>query len=144
MILSKEDFLMQGLKVSSDDPHFVEAAIRAVELTVVIPAIGETAYVMCRDEKDPESEMYVAREGSDTVGGLKAAIAHLAYEVMLNDTAAVTRFGSVRKTDEHSQPLDSETLQNVAYLHHTIGWGYLKQVAKYLGIELSQSSNWML
>ena len=91
MILTKEEFLNYGFKVSADSS--AELAIKECELFHVKSALTDEVYLRCQEESE---EMEIIREGGNLNGkvyaGLKFAIAHLSFAYLLRPSSLKTRY----------------------------------------------------
>ena len=140
MILTKEEFLNYGFKVSADSS--AELAIKECELFHVKSALTDEVYLRCQEESE---DMEIIREGGNLNGkvyaGLKFAIAHLSFAYLLRQNVAATRMGSVLKDSEYSSQVDSATLFEVMNFNISIGNAALREVCEYFQLDTDRVTN---
>lgn len=132
MILSPDEFINFGLKMSVDEPTLLRA-LEDAELFYIKSVIGDTNYInYSTNTFTPDSMEYVILNGgiydNHYYAGLKRAVANVAYAFLLRMNVNATRFGTVRKYDDNSSNVDETLLYNTTKHHFTIGKAYLKEV----------------
>ena len=136
MILTPTELLAMGLNISTEIPQTkVAAAIEEAELSILKPAIGDTNYIalLGMQSNDPAiaGGQYTKADGTVVfLAGVKKAAAYLAFACLLRHNISATVFGSVQKTDEHSQNADP---WEWCRYNFQVGASYLREVAAALG-----------
>lgn len=150
MITTTTDLLNSGLNVSDEITDArLERVIRDTEMGIVKPRLGDPVYIEIND--DPVTyEDYIkggvvtytthdrcGREVEKTVllSGLKEAVCHIAFGMLLRDNAVSTTYGSVIKEDEFSVWNAPDEIRGTAVMHYELGLHYLDEVCEALGVE---------
>lgn len=145
MIIDINYLLDYGLPVSDEiASERIERAIFTAEQYIVKPRLGDY-YITITD--DPDDYYYILNGGPVTDGeksaylaGLKPAMAHLAFAVLLNQMVNATAFGSVIKKDEYSEPADDTRLRQAGMNNAEIGMQYLKEITDWLKIDNAEKN----
>ena len=140
MIIDINYLLDYGLPVSDEiSSERLERAIFTAEQVIVKPRLGDY-YIAITD--DPDEYYDILNGGPVTDGdksaylaGLKPAMAHLAFAVLLNQMVNATAFSSVIKTEEYSEPADDTRLRQAGMNNAEIGLQYLREITDWLKID---------
>lgn len=140
MIIDTNYLLDYGLPVSEEiASERIERAIWTAEQYIVKPRLGDY-YIAITD--DPDDYYYILNGGPVTDGeksaylaGLKPAMAHLAFAVLINQELNATAFGSVIKIDDYSNPAGEAKLRQAGMNNTEIGMQYLKEITDWLKID---------
>lgn len=132
-----------GLPIGTEIPQArLQNAIDAAELYIVKRAVGDSAYIQMQSiaATDPKfigglvtvggSQMYIA--------GLKRALCHIAFAMLLQQNANATTFGVVKKSDEHSV---AEDPFSIAKHNYSIGIDYLRDVCVAMGFKFRNTNH---
>lgn len=135
MILTVDDFLAMGFKVSVDGQEVLRA-IEEAEFFYIKSVIGDDLYIRYSSTVfDPGTLEYILLNGGVYnnlfFSGLKRAVANIAFAFLLRMNVNAVRFGTVRKEDENSSNVEENLLYNASKHHFTIGKAYLKEFADY-------------
>lgn len=145
MIIDTNYLLDYGLPISDEiASERIERAIFTAEQYIVKPRLGDY-YTAITD--DPDEYYNILNGGTVTDGGktaylagLKPAMAHLAFAVLINQMVNATAFGSVIKTEEYSGPADDTRLRQAGMGNAEIGMQYLKEITDWLKIDNAEKS----
>lgn len=133
MILTVEEFIDSGLKVSVDNKN-AQQAIEDAELFYVKSVLGDSNYIHFNEPViEGTPDYYIVNGGivNDIfVPGLKRAISHIAFAFLIRMNINAVRFGTVKKDDQNSSNADETTIYNTAKHHFTIGKAYLKNTCQ--------------
>lgn len=150
MITTTNELLNSGLPVSDEvDNAKLQMALHTAENYIVRPRLTNERYIGI--EENPEEYAAILNGGKLLEGdityyfsGLKAAIHHLAYALLMRDNLNATSFGTVTKKDDYSEVSAEERLRTVVMYHTEIGLAYLKEIEQYFGIDnkLNNLNNW--
>lgn len=69
------------------------------------------------------------------LAGLKRAMCHLSYAILIRENINATSFGTVTKKDDYSDVASEERIHRVGMQNGEIGMQYLKEVTDFLGIK---------
>lgn len=136
MILTPNELVSMGLNIGSEIPQAkLQAAIEEGELSVIKPAIGDTAYIaaLSLQQNDP---LLIGGQATDPdggavyVAGLKKAVGYIAFACLIRHTMQSTSFGTVQKNDDHSTNTDP---WEWARYNFGVGTRYLREVAAAAG-----------
>lgn len=136
MILTPTELVNMGLNIGSEiPPAKLTAAITEAELSVIKPAIGDTAYIaaLALQATDPlvQGGQTVNPKGETVyVAGLKKAAGYIAFACLIRHTMQSTNFGTVQKNDEHSTNTDP---WEWARYNFGVGTRFLREVAAAAG-----------
>lgn len=125
-----------GLNIGSEiPPAKLTAAINEAELSVIKPAIGDTAYIaaLAMQATDPLVQGgQTTDQHGDTVyvAGLKKAAGYIAFACLIRHTMQSTNFGTVQKNDGHSTNTDP---WEWARYNFGVGTRFLREVAAAAG-----------
>lgn len=140
MIIDINYLLDYGLPISDEiASERLERAIFTAEQYIAKPRLGDY-YIAITD--DPDEYYDILNGGPVTDGdrsaylaGLKPAMAHLAFAVLLNQMVNATAFGSVIKKEEYSEPADEPKLRQAGMSNAETGMAYLKEITDWLKID---------
>lgn len=142
MLIDYNSFTGSGLPVSDNvSQERVNRCIRTAELAILKPRLGDTLYIDITT--NPSQHTTEINGGTLTdaggnaiyVAGLKDALFHITFAVLLFDEIQATTFGSVIKKDDYSEHAGLERLEKVAKLHMEEGLAYIKEITDYNGID---------
>lgn len=133
MLLSTTDFLAMGFRATSEDTALVDRAIKDTELFFLKNVVGESLYASMLMAQQG-TDIYDAVNGTPTMAGIKQAIGHYAFALMLVDNVNFTRTGSVKKRDDYSQPASEDDIYKMQRYHWTIAKRYIDEVCAFLDV----------
>ena len=142
MIIDYNSFIASGLPVSDNIAQArVNRCIRSAELAILKPRLGDTMYIDITT--NPTQYTTVLNGGVLTddggnqtyIAGLKDALYHITFGLLLFDEIDATTFGSVLKTDDYSKHADADKLEKTAKIHIEEGLQYIKEVTNFYMID---------
>lgn len=144
MILSYNDFIDSGVRISSDiSQSEIEFAISTVEHFYLKPAITDEHYIDIDTNPTTEPNKTLIKGGvidGKSYAGLKHALCHLVYGYLMTEQQRVTRYSTVDKNSEFSKNTDREDILEQGRLHWTIGQASVAEVQTYFGIDTTHNS----
>lgn len=141
MILSVEEFIEMGFKVSSSEA--TKLAIKEAEFFYIKDKLTDKIYAQFDTERSTELDILMDGGYLDDkyFAGLKFAIAHIAFAFLLRQDLASVRYGTVTKSEDNSTPAGQEHLYSVARYNQTIGDAALRDICAYFDIEWKTTNN---
>lgn len=152
MIIDFNYLLEFGLPISDEiASERLERAIQTAENYILQPRLGDDLYISILDAIRDEDDTYDTILNGGVVGegpvgrlyvtGLKAALAHLAYGVLLTGYLNATTFGSVLKKDDYSDQAGLDRIHRIGMQNIETGLHYIKEVTDLMGID--NSGKWL-
>ena len=150
MLIDIQYLLDFGLPISDEmSDNNINRAISTAEHYILQPRIGDDLYIAiltALENEDPEYDVILdggVLEKSDEHGGyiyayvtgLRAALGHIAYSIMLTNYLNATTFGSTLKKDDYSDQAGLERIQKIGMQHMEIGLWCIKQITDWYGIK---------
>lgn len=145
MIITTQELLSSGMPISEEiDEAKIEQAIFTAEQFILKPRIGDSLYIDILNDPEEYTDILsggaveIERDGQTTrayLAGLKKALFHLSFALLLRDNITSTTFGSVLKTDEFSEQASEEKLEWAARYHTEVGMQFIKEVTDYKNID---------
>ena len=150
MIIDNNYLLDFGLPISDEiSQERLDRAIQTAENLILQPRLGNDLYIAIlnsiRDE-DGTYDTYLnggvvekTNEHGDLIytylTGLRAALAHIAYGILLTGYINATTFGAVLKKDDYSDQAGLDRIRTIGMVNIETGLWYIKEVTDWLGID---------
>lgn len=150
MLIDIQYLLDFGLPISNEiSDNNLNRAISTAEHYILQPRIGDDLYIAiltALENEDPEYDVILdggvlekTNEHGDLiytyVTGLRAALAHISYGVLLTNYLNATTFGVVLKKDEYSDQAGLERIQKIGMQNIETGLWYIKQITDWYEIK---------
>lgn len=150
MITTIDGFLNGGFPISDEiDANKLEMCLHTAEHYIVRPRLTDEHYLTLEEAETGEfteilnGGKLVEDDKVTYFSGLKKAIYHLAFAMLIRDNINATSFGTVTKKDDYSEASAEERLLSVARYHTEVGLAYLKEVTDYYGVTtVKNNNNW--
>lgn len=139
MLITIDEFLNSGLPVSEDIRiATVENAIKTAEIFWLKNLISDENYIDLIENPETELNYTLLEGGSVTsprgtkyVAGIKAALHHYVFALILNDNLRATRYGSVEKDSEYSKLADAQDIEIIAREHVEIAESFVDDLLEF-------------
>lgn len=150
MIIDIQYLLDFGLPISEEiSDNNLNRAIQVAENYILQPRLGDDLYIAILNAIRNEDDTYdtvldggvleKTNEHGDLiytyVTGLRTALAHIAYAVLLNNYISATTFGSTLKRDDYSDQAGLERIQRIGMQNMETGLWYIRQITDWYGIK---------
>ncbi len=143
MILSYNDFIDSGVRISSDvSQSEIEFAIKTIENFYLKPALTDEHYIELDTNPTVEPNKTLIKGGvidGKSYSGLKHALCHLVYGYLMTEQQRVTRYSTVDKNSEFSKNTDREDILEQGRTHWNIGMSFVQEVMVYYGIDTTHN-----
>lgn len=139
MLITVEDFIDSGLKISNDvSDKEISFAIKTIEYFYLKERLTDANYISL-STNPTESINYILLNGGvidDKVyGGLKYALCHLVYAYLMSENMRITRYSTVEKKSEFSNNSQREDILEQARMHMSIGDAAVREVMDYYQLD---------
>lgn len=144
MLISVQEFLDSGLRVSSDvTEKEIEFAINTCENFYVKNRLTQDHYndLLNNQTTEPNKTLLIGGTiDGVTYAGVKAAEFHLCYAYLMTDNMRVTRYSTMEKNSEFSKNSNREDILEQARLHWNVGISFLNEVMTYYNLETEHNN----
>lgn len=150
MIIDIQYLLDFGLPISEElSDNNLNRAIYTAEHYILAPRIGDDLYIAILNAIVNEQDTYdtvldggVLEKTNEKgelvntyVNGLRTALGHIAYSILLTNYLNVTIFGSNLKKDDYSDQAGLDRIRTIGMQHMEIGLWYIRQITDWYGIK---------
>ena len=150
MLIDINYLLDFGLPISDEiSDNNLNRAIQVAENYILQPRLGDDLYIAILNAINSDDDTYdtvldggvleKTNEHGDLVytyvTGLRAALAHIAYGVLLNNYISATTFGSTLKREDYSDQAGLERIQRIGMQNMETGLWYIKQITDWYEIK---------